>query len=349
MRCQSVPGWWVGLLLCGGASAQSPKLPFAPHLQLTWASSLAGEPDYETVITVLKADSGEAVLQVAWNRGAERKWRTVERRLSSRERRLARSFYFYSSTSDPREFRGTTQSMLSGAVLRQIKETGRADVVLLVPSLSNVPFRGAMARLGSAPEAFPVLLDGRPVTLPGIRARGRLQGDRPLDFEVLALDNPEAPWVLEATSKQIESRGEGRRRLVRIGTAAREETMASALTERCTVSVHDIFFATGSDALDSTSAPALGAVARTLAAHPDWRLTIVGHTDSIGGEAANLDLSRRRAERVRTTLEQQYRITPGRLRSEGRGERQPVDDNGSAPGRARNRRVDLVRDCKAGG
>jgi outer membrane protein OmpA-like peptidoglycan-associated protein len=346
MGGRALVAWSVGLVMCVPARAQAPTVPFAPQLQLTWASSLSGEPDYETVITVLAADTGEARLLVSWNRGAERRWRSVERPVSHRERRLARSFYFYSSTSDPRQFRGTTQSMLSGVVLRQLKETGRADVVLLVPSISNAPFRGALQRLGSAPEPFPVLLDGRQVTLPGIRGRGRLQGDRPLDFEVLALDDPEAPWVLEAVSQQVEARGDGRRRLVRIGTAARGASVASALDQRCTVSVHDIFFATGSDALDSTSTPALSAIANTLSAHPGWRITIVGHTDSIGADAANLDLSRRRAERVRVTLEQRFSIAADRLRSDGRGEQEPVDDNGTAPGRARNRRVDLVRDCK---
>lgn len=348
MSRRALLGCFGAVLISGGAAAQSPRVPFAPQLQLTWASSLAGEPDYETVLTVLQADSGEAVIQVAWNRGTERKWRSVERPLSTRERRLARSFYFYSSTSDPRQFRGTTQSMLSGAVLKQLKETGRSDVVLLLPSISAVPFRGTLERIGNAAEAFPVLLDGKRVTLPGIRSRGRLRGDREVDFEVLAFDNPEAPWVLDATSKQLDNAGGGRRLLVRIGTAGRGQAMAATLDERCSVSVHDIFFATGSDALDSTSAPALGAIAGTLSAHPDWRITILGHTDSIGSEADNLDLSRRRAQRVRLTLEREYGIAAGRLQSDGRGEKEPLDDNGTATGRARNRRVDLVRACKPG-
>ncbi|HEX9892557.1 MAG TPA: OmpA family protein [Gemmatimonadales bacterium] len=333
-------------LLPGTARAQSPQVPFAPALQLTWASSLSGEPDYETVITVKQVDSGEARLTIAWNRGARREWQSVERRVSSRERRLARSFYFYSSTSNPREYRGTTQSLLSGAVLNQLKSAGRADVVLLVPSLSNLPFRGTLQRAGTGAEPFPVLLNGKRVMLPGIRARGQFKGDRLLDFDVLVWDNPEAPWVLEATSKQVEEDRGGRRLLVRIGTDARGQEVASTLDERCTVSIHDIYFATGSDALDSTSAPALGAIARTLESHPDWRITIVGHTDSIGADAANLDLSRRRAERVRTTLVGEYGIAADRLKSDGRGEKQPLDDNGTISGRARNRRVDLVRACK---
>ena len=81
--------------------------------------------------------------------------------------------------------------------------------------------------------------------------------------------------------------------------------------------------------------------------HPDWSLTIVGHTDSIAGTDYNLDLSRRRADRTRTALVAEYRVAAGRLRAEGRGESQPVEDNGTMAGRARNRRVELLRECGA--
>lgn len=325
----------------GPACAQAVKVPFTRDLQLTWASTLAGEPDYEHVVTVVQVDNGEARLRVSWNRGLERKWQSVERRVSSRERRLARSLYFYSSARDFREFRGTNQSLASSAILGELKRTGRSDIVLLMPNVSTAPFRGTIERVGSGTEAFPVLLNGRPVKLPGLRARG-MMGVQRVDFEVLVLDDPEAPWILEAFSK----RTGGSRQLVRIATDAREPDVASALEKRCITSVHDIYFATGSDALDSTSTPAFEAIARTLERHPDWRITIVGHTDSIGTAASNLDLARRRAEKVRAILVGQHRIATGRLRAEGRGETEPLDDNGTIPGRSRNRRVDLVRACR---
>lgn len=80
--------------------------------------------------------------------------------------------------------------------------------------------------------------------------------------------------------------------------------------------------------------------------HPDWRVKIIGHTDSIGTAAANLDLARRRAERVRQTLISGHGVASARLRAEGKGETQPIDDNGTLTGRARNRRVELTRACR---
>ena len=78
--------------------------------------------------------------------------------------------------------------------------------------------------------------------------------------------------------------------------------------------------------------------------HPDWRLNIDGHTDSIGGDsAANLDLSRRRSEAVRKALIGRFGITADRLSSGGHGAASPKDTNDTPEGRARNRRVELSR------
>jgi OOP family OmpA-OmpF porin len=74
--------------------------------------------------------------------------------------------------------------------------------------------------------------------------------------------------------------------------------------------------------------------------NPAYKLFIQGHTDSQGDNAMNLDLSKRRAAAVR-----QYLISKGiageRMRTQGFGETRPVADNGTAAGRAKNRRVEF--------
>jgi outer membrane protein OmpA-like peptidoglycan-associated protein len=77
--------------------------------------------------------------------------------------------------------------------------------------------------------------------------------------------------------------------------------------------------------------------------NPDWKLTVEGHTDNIGGDPYNLDLSKRRALAVKEALIAQYGIATDRLTNAGFGASRPVESNDTLEGRARNRRVELVR------
>jgi outer membrane protein OmpA-like peptidoglycan-associated protein len=84
-------------------------------------------------------------------------------------------------------------------------------------------------------------------------------------------------------------------------------------------------------------------IAGVLKDNPDWNLTVNGHTDNVGGDPYNLDLSKRRAAAVKQTLITQYHITSERLSTDGFGASRPVDTNDTLAGRARNRRVELTR------
>jgi outer membrane protein OmpA-like peptidoglycan-associated protein len=81
-------------------------------------------------------------------------------------------------------------------------------------------------------------------------------------------------------------------------------------------------------------------VADVLRDYPQSEALIVGHTDSLGSEAYNLELSRRRAEAVRQALIADG-VPPGQLRAEGRGEAEPRADNATEAGRQLNRRVEI--------
>jgi outer membrane protein OmpA-like peptidoglycan-associated protein len=76
---------------------------------------------------------------------------------------------------------------------------------------------------------------------------------------------------------------------------------------------------------------------------PDWKLSIEGHTDAVASDRSNLELSGRRAAAVRDALTAGFRITPGRRTTTGYGESRPQDRNDTVDGRARNRRVELIR------
>ncbi|MCZ4304223.1 OmpA family protein [Zoogloeaceae bacterium G21618-S1] len=85
----------------------------------------------------------------------------------------------------------------------------------------------------------------------------------------------------------------------------------------------------------------LGRISTILHQHPGLMVRIIGHTDSTGREGYNMQLSRARAKTVRNALIDQGGIDPTRLNAEGRGEAEPVADNDTPEGRARNRRVEL--------
>jgi OOP family OmpA-OmpF porin len=72
-----------------------------------------------------------------------------------------------------------------------------------------------------------------------------------------------------------------------------------------------------------------------------FSFSVEGHTDNVGAENFNADLSKRRADAVRRFLERAG-IAPGRLRAIGRGESDPVDSNSTEDGREHNRRVEII-------
>ena len=121
--------------------------------------------------------------------------------------------------------------------------------------------------------------------------------------------------------------------------------MERQLETACRVELPGVYFAFASAHLQSASVPALAAVAALLERHPDWSFTIEGHTDSIGDPASNQALSQRRAESVKTKLVELHHISPDRLQPAGFGATRPREPNTTIEGRARNRRVELVRDC----
>jgi outer membrane protein OmpA-like peptidoglycan-associated protein len=102
----------------------------------------------------------------------------------------------------------------------------------------------------------------------------------------------------------------------------------------------DAGFATGRSTVSPTLQRVLGQFAGTLNANPVTGVAIVGHTDSTGSDAVNNPLSFDRANATRDYLVARG-VTASRIATDGRGAQQPVADNGTAQGRAANRRVEI--------
>jgi outer membrane protein OmpA-like peptidoglycan-associated protein len=107
--------------------------------------------------------------------------------------------------------------------------------------------------------------------------------------------------------------------------------------------VYDIYFDFASATLRPESGKVLSEIDQAMRDHPDWKLSVEGHTDNIGGDSSNLDLSKRRAAAVVQSLIASYSIPEKRFATAGFGASRPVDTNDTPEGRARNRRVELVR------
>jgi outer membrane protein OmpA-like peptidoglycan-associated protein len=121
-----------------------------------------------------------------------------------------------------------------------------------------------------------------------------------------------------------------------------QNKIGDALASRGSADIYGILFDFDYDVVKPESKPALDEIAKALSDKPQMRLKIVGHTDNKGGEAYNLDLSKRRAANVLAALRAGYGIDSARLTSEGAGLSKPIASNDSEDGRAKNRRVELV-------
>jgi OOP family OmpA-OmpF porin len=126
-------------------------------------------------------------------------------------------------------------------------------------------------------------------------------------------------------------------------------TIAGSLLDRKGLIDLNIEFASGSARLKKSAWRQIEEIARALKSKElvDRKILITGHPDAVGSAASNLKLSRRRAEAVKQALVK-LGIAPARLTTRGLGESQPIADNRTAAGRARNRRVTLSLVAESG-
>jgi len=124
---------------------------------------------------------------------------------------------------------------------------------------------------------------------------------------------------------------------------ASAETFKNGLTESGHVEVPGIYFDTAKADVKPESEPALQEVAKLLQLDPTLKVWVVGHTDSTGSEESNVTLSGARAAAVAKMLTTKMGVDPKRLSPHGAGPYAPVSQNDTEEGRAKNRRVELVK------
>ena len=124
---------------------------------------------------------------------------------------------------------------------------------------------------------------------------------------------------------------------------ANADALKSGLADSGHVEVPGIFFDTAKSVLKPESDAALNEIAKLLQANPALKVWVVGHTDAVGSPDSNMALSNARAASVIQALTQKNGIDAKRLAPFGAGPYAPVASNDSEEGRAKNRRVELVK------
>jgi outer membrane protein OmpA-like peptidoglycan-associated protein len=296
----------------------------------------------------------------------ERERITTKRSIRREDLKSARRYQAGFNSAQPAIVPGTTAIGTSAAVLLELRERGQAEFACacqlgiegalgglaasLGAALGGKPgqpppemadlgdgmMRGTLKRVEPKAVSIPVLVNNQRVDLPAIHAKGRL-GDQ--DAEFYFLDDPENPLALRW---QV---GENSVQAIKISFPSEEPSrkIETALETAGRVEVYGIYFDLGSATIKPESEPVLQEIADALVKNPAWKISVEGHTDNVGGDAYNLDLSRRRAAAVRDALVTRYRVGAERLATSGFGASRPKEPNETLAGRARNRRVELVR------
>jgi outer membrane protein OmpA-like peptidoglycan-associated protein len=287
---------------------------------------------------------------------------TISNRNCTTDYQSADSYITVNSTRMPRLMHDMTRYRLSDETFRAIKSSGRTNLNYVdIWNFGNgVKLNregGMLTRVEPHDLKYPMIVNDQRVELPVIHLKGDFtvvgKDPRPANLrptksggEIFVLDDPADPLVLNWRLKDpLFHNGNFRVEIVKINfpVAKPENVLEKQLTKEKRAVTYGIYFDFNRDTLKPESDPVLKEIAQAMTNNPDWKLTVEGNTDNIGGDNYNLDLSRRRAAAVKQALVSQYNIAADRLLTGGFGASHPVAPNDTLEGRARNRRVELVR------
>ena len=121
------------------------------------------------------------------------------------------------------------------------------------------------------------------------------------------------------------------------------KSMAADISTAGKVAIYGIYFDFNKADVKPESESALKEISKLLQLDPKLKLYVAGHTDNVGGFDYNMKLSQQRADAVVKELASKYKVEISRLKAVGIGPASPVISNETEEGKAKNRRVELVR------
>jgi outer membrane protein OmpA-like peptidoglycan-associated protein len=356
----SVLAWVLSMAVGSSLAAQAPSphsIPFAPGVVLTYVMHNLDEKydrEFNSMIVSVSPEESEFAVDMQYPGADGKSVKGVYHRHQSRRELLGARTIDHGGTCNSADtldtrYRGSTLLMTSQRVLRQLKTGESVDVRSWYTqecSQGNL-VSGSIRRVEPDPVPISILLNGQRLDLSTIHAKGMFSSFSfgQMDVEYWFLDDDQMPWLIRVEGQQGKKSYMQQLGRVVLPDKDAETKMADALSKACHAPIYGIYFEFASAELKPASAPTLLQISSVMKQHPDWTLTIEGHTDSIGGAASNLELSKRRAAAVREELVGKYGVPAAHLTTQGYGLARPLAPNKSMEGRAQNRRVELSRQC----
>jgi len=237
----------------------------------------------------------------------------------------------------PEVMRGTLKFSLSTASFAALKKTGEVrhryvDLVTRPPGPGD-DIDGILKSEGKG--TFNMIVNDQKIEVPTIEAIYRNDQKHHL-IRVKVLDDDRFPLMLDYYHP-------GSTFFITYTKVSFPGEVEEQLAKKKRMDVYGIYFDFASDSIRPESEPILREIGAALTSNKDWTLTINGHTDSVGTVASNRELSQKRSEAVKKALVERYNVAASRLTTNGFGSSQPKEPNDTDIGRARNRRVELIR------
>jgi len=169
------------------------------------------------------------------------------------------------------------------------------------------------------------------------------QGERPYSATIKVEKEGKETWVTVLSWPTLYRMTIVERETMKQEVKANAEAMGNDLDATGHVSVYGIYFDTGKSDIKPESDAALSEIAKLLKNNGALKIYVVGHTDNVGNFEANMKLSKSRAAAVKNALVTSHGIAASRLAPYGVSSLCPVASNKTEEGKAKNRRVELVK------
>jgi outer membrane protein OmpA-like peptidoglycan-associated protein len=343
-------------------------IPLQPATAVTTAWGMKNG-DVETRLSVASTGATSVALLAAADvykddNGHEWKASSSSHTVCNEDLATSNTYVTVTGLRQPPLIHGLTRLRLSDKSFQEAKSSGKTYLIYFdlhdSGEDSSQPDRegGLLTRVEPQDVPYPMIVNDQRVNLPTIHLAGvmdsigkdpRPKKDRPSHTaaDVYVIDDPLDPIVLMLKLKDpVLHDGKFRIEVVKLEykTPHPVNTVEKQLAEQKRAVTWGIYFDFNKDTIKPESAPVLKQIVQAMNDNPDWKLTVEGNTDNIGGDTYNLDLSKRRAAAVKQALVTQYNIAADRLSTNGFGASHPIETNDTLEGRARNRRVELTRE-----